>query len=115
MGAGTNPVIISEITDLSDQGRDLATFTCQAVGDPAPSITWALNHSITVSNASSKYMITSRSVNTTTVESTLTVYNITSSDVGIYTCMATNVNGNDMSNNGMWYVYNEHCIVGVYI
>ena len=38
-------------------------------------------------------MIVSRSLNITTTENTLTVYNVTSSDVGTYTCNASNVIG----------------------
>ena len=50
---------------------------------------------INVSDNSSKYMIMSRSLNITTTENTLTVCNVTSSDVGTYSCSATNVLGND--------------------
>ena len=39
-------------------------------------------------------MIVSRSLNITTTENTLTVYNVTSSDVGTYTCNASNTVGN---------------------
>ena len=43
----------------------------------------------------SKYRIESRSINTTTAENKLTVYNVTSSDVGTYTCNASNIIGSD--------------------
>ena len=93
------PVIISNITDASENDRNLAIFICQVVGEPVPDISWYFNGAmINVSNNSSKYMIVSESMNTTTKESTLTVYNITSTDVGVYTCTATNVLGNDTSN-----------------
>ena len=70
------------------------TFSCQAVGEPVPDISWYFNDvMINASDNSSKYMIVSRSLNMTTTENTLTVYNITSSDVGVYTCTATNVIG----------------------
>ena len=52
---------------------------------------------INVSDNSSQYMIASRPLNITTTENTLTVYNVTSSDVGTYTCVATNAVGNDTS------------------
>ena len=42
-------------------------------------------------------MIVSRSVNITTTENILTVYNVTSSNVGTYTCTAINTVGNDTS------------------
>ena len=42
-----------------------------------------------------KFMIMSTSINTTTTQNKLTVYNVTSSDVGTYTCNATNIIGSD--------------------
>ena len=42
-------------------------------------------------------MIISRSINITTTENTLTVYNVTSSDVGTYTCNSSNFIGNTAS------------------
>ena len=96
-----NPIIISSITDVSDSESDLAIFICQAVGQPIPNISWYFND--VMISISSKYMIVSNSLNTTTIENTLTVYNITSADVGVYACTATNNVGNDTSN-GMWDV-----------
>ena len=70
------------------------TFLCQSVGEPVPDISWYFNGvMINVSDNSSKYMIVSRSLNITTTENTLTVYNVTSSDVGTYTCNSTNIIG----------------------
>ena len=89
-------VIISSITDVSNNESDVAIFICQAVGQPIPDISWYFNDAM-ISN-SSKYMIVSKSLNTTTTKNTLTVYNITSADVGVYTCTATNNIGNDTSN-----------------
>ena len=91
-----SPVIISNITDISDNESDFAIFICQAVGSPILDISWYLNNAM-ISN-SSKYMIMSKLLNTTTIENTLTVYDITSADVGVYTCTATNDVGNDTSN-----------------
>ena len=72
------------------------TFLCQAVGEPVPDISWYFNGvMINVSDNSSKYMIMSRSLNITTTENTLTVYNVTSSDVGTYSCNAINILEND--------------------
>ena len=91
------PIILSEITDLSDEGREMVIFTCQAVGEPIPDISWYFNDvMINVSDNSSKYMIVSR-LNITIAESTLTVNNATTSDVGIYSCTASNILGNDTS------------------
>ena len=70
------------------------TFLCQALGEPVPNISWYFNGvMINVSDNSSKYMIMSRSLNITTTENTLTVYNVTSLDVGTYTCNASNFIG----------------------
>ena len=68
------------------------------MGEPVPDISWYFNDvMINVSDNSSKYMIMSRSLNITTTENTLTVYNLTSSDVGTYTCTASNFIGHDTS------------------
>jgi len=92
-----SPEIISDVVDSTDEGRDLATFTCQATGEPVPTISWYFNDvMINVSDAS-KYMIMSTSINTTTTENVLTVCNLTSSDVGTYTCNATNTLGSAIS------------------
>ena len=74
--------------------KENVTFLCQAVGQPVPDISWYFNDvMINVSDNSSKYMIVSRSLNITTTENTLTVYNVTSSDVGTYTCNVSNIIG----------------------
>ena len=91
------PEILSDIVDSTDEGRDLATFTCQATGEPVPTISWYFNDVMINVSDTSKYMIMSTPINTTTTENTLTVYNVTSSDVGTYTCNATNTIGSDIS------------------
>ena len=84
------------ITDITINESHSVNFTCQAVGEPVPDISWYFNDvMINVSDNRSKYMIVSRSLNITTTENTLTVYNVTSSDLGTYTCNASNVVGND--------------------
>ena len=66
------------------------------MGEPVPDISWYFNDvMINVSDNSSKFMIVSRSLNITTIKNTLTVYNVTSSDVGTYTCKASNIIGSD--------------------
>ena len=69
------------------------------MGEPVPDImiSWYFN-GVMILNVSensncSKYMIVSRSSNITTTENTLTVHNVTSSDVGTYTCNSSNING----------------------
>jgi len=91
------PDILSEVDDSTDEGRDIANFTCQAVGEPVPNIGWYFNGVMIDVSDTSKYMIMSTLLNTTTTENKLTVYNVTSSDVGTYTCNATNIIGSDYS------------------
>ena len=82
-------LLVSNKTRNETQSVNL---TCQAVGEPVPDISWYFNDvMINVSDNSSKYMIMSRLLNMTTTENTLTVYNVTSSDVGTYTCKSSNV------------------------
>ena len=90
------PSIETTITDQINNQKENVTFLCQAVGEPVPDISWHFKDAmINVSDNSSKYMIVSRSLNITTTENTLTVYNVTSSDVGTYTCNASNMIGSD--------------------
>lgn len=88
-------VILSEITDLSDENSNTVNFTCIANGQPAPSIYWHFND-VMISHSNSNYMIVSESINLTTI-STLTIFNAISSDVGVYTCNATNTLGSDVT------------------
>ena len=83
--------------EIRDQTENV-TFLCQTVGKPVPDISWYFNGAmIIVSDNSSKYLITSRLSNMTTTENTLTVYNVTSLDVGTYTCNSTNFIGSSTS------------------
>ena len=68
---------------------DTASFTCQATGQPVPTISWYFNGVLLVNGM--EHMISMMSSNTTTISSTLTILNVQSSDVGTYTCNATNV------------------------
>ena len=103
------PSITSLISSKVIQHSRINAFLCQAVGEPVPDISWYFNGvMINVSDNSSKYMIMSRSLNITTTNNTLTVYNVTSSDVGVYTCNATNIIGSD-TNNGEKYIYLHAC------
>ena len=64
------------------------------MGEPVPNISWYFNGvMINVSDNSSKYMIMLTSLNITTTENTLTMYNVTSSDVGTYICKSSNFIG----------------------
>ena len=73
-----------------------ATFTCQATGDPDATISWQFNDiSVKRKTNVNKYTISQSSSLNNTVTNTLTIMNVESSDVGTYTCNATNqpING----------------------
>ena len=86
------------INDEVRNQEENVTFLCQSVGEPVPDITWSFNGAmINEFDDNSKYMTESRSLNITTTENTLTVYNVTSPDVGTYICNASNIIGSVLS------------------
>ena len=89
------PTISPEVLDQAQNQGTTASFTCQATGEPAPTIGWYFNNTILANGA--KHTISETSVNTTTINSTLTIMSVESSDVGTYTCNATNVVSSDIS------------------
>ena len=68
-----------------------ASFTCEAMGEPLPSISWYFNSTLVNESNTVKY------TNSTNITSTLTIMSIDSYDVGTYTCNATNVVSTDTS------------------
>ena len=90
--------ISPEVLDQIEDEGTTATFTCQATGEPVPTIGWYFNDA-PVNNDTNvdKYDISETSVNTTTINSTLTIMSVESFDVGTYTCNATNVVSSDTS------------------
>ena len=88
-------MINPEVMDEAENEGDIASFTCQATGEPVPTISWYFNGSLLVNGT--EYIISMMSLNTTTISSTLTIMNVQSSDVGTYTCNATNVVSSDTS------------------
>ena len=93
-------IVQSEITDkvnnLLENETNPVTFSCQATGEPVPTISWYFNGVMINVSDTSKYNISS-SVNGTLVESLLTIVNAQSSDVGTYTCYTENILGTDRS------------------
>ena len=85
------------MNETQDEGG-AASFSCQATGEPISTIGWYFN-GIPISNDTDvdKYDISETSINTTTLNSILTIMNVQSSDVGTYTCNATNVVSSDTS------------------
>ena len=89
------PTISPEVMDeIQDEGG-AASFTCQTTGEPFPTVSWYFNGALLADGAT--YTISETSVNTTTINSTLTIMSVQSSDVGTYTCNATNVVSSDTS------------------
>ena len=76
---------------------DMTSFTCQATSEPVPIISWYFNGALLDDDAIMKYTISEMLLNTTTISSTLTLMNVESSDVGIYTCNAINIVSSDTS------------------
>ena len=90
-----NSTITFEVLDQTENKEDTASFTCQATGEPVPTISWYFNGALLADGAT--HTISETSVNTTTIYSTLTIMSVESSDVGTYTCNATNVVSSDTS------------------
>ena len=83
-------------------------FSCQATGEPVPSISWYFKGVVINVSDASKYNI-SNTVRETIVTSSLTISNAKSSDAGTYTCQAENIIGIDQSSgiltvNGKFFV-----------
>ena len=76
---------------------DNVSFTCQATGAPVPNISWYFNDNPVDNINILKYAISMSIINTTTINITLIIMNVQSSNVGTYTCNATNVVSTDTS------------------
>ena len=76
---------------------DTASFACQATGTPIPNISWYFNGAPLDKDNTKKYMISDISLNSATVNNTLTIFNVLPSDVGTYTCEAANYASSDTS------------------
>ena len=79
------PSIINDVMNQTlNEGSD-ATFICNVTGEPVPTIKWYFSGRL-LENDTTKYIIA-------TYE--LRVLDVQSSDVGTYTCNATNVVSSD--------------------
>ena len=81
--------ISSGVIDQTINEGNSTSFTCQATGKPIPNITWYCN-GILVDETNTQKYITSRAVlSNTTIESSIRIMKVKSSDVGTYACNAT--------------------------
>ena len=82
--------IINDIPEkLSTIVGDSASIECSASGRPLPSLSWYKDG--VQLNTSERISITSNAVNSTHIDSVLTVSSVTHDDEAVYTCTATNI------------------------
>ena len=96
--------------DQTQNEGEKSFFICNVTGEPVPTISWYFNGAPVDEANTMKYTISMMSLNITTNSSTLAIMNIQSSDVGTYTCNATNVVSTDTSS-GVLTVNGELIIV----
>ena len=82
--------------DQAENESAIASYTCQADGEPLPTISWYFNGDPLGPFNTTKYMFTSRPF-AKSVMSVLNIRDLELSDVGTYTCNATNVVSSDTS------------------
>ena len=71
------PEIVQPPENMSVPVGRPANFTCVAIGNPAPDITWLFNSVVIPGAQQASYMLA----------------NVTGTDAGTYTCVATNTIG----------------------
>ena len=75
---------------------EILLATCRAIADPQAAFLWFRGDQLlTNSNQSRIAVSVLLTSDSTTTSSGLTVANVTSEDVGVYTCVAVNSLGND--------------------
>ena len=84
------PDVIPEVINQIMYVGGTALFTFQATGTPIPNISWYFNGAPVDKTNTMKYMISERSFNPTTKNTTLAVFGLESSNMGTYTCSAVN-------------------------
>ena len=99
-----------ELMDQTQDEGDTVSFTCRATGQPVPNITWYYNGAPVDEANTMKYSIYMMPSNTTTIVGILIIMSVQSSDVGNYTCNATNVVSTDTSS-GVLTVNGEFVII----
>ena len=95
------------VNQILNEGSN-AVFICSVTGEPVPTISWYFKDTAVDEANTMKYTISMMSLNSTTNSSTLTIMNVQSSDVGTYTCNATNVVSTDTSSGAL--TVNGECV-----
>ena len=88
--------ITDEVTDVLQNETYPVTFSCGAVGEPVPTLSWYFDGTMLNVSDTSNYSV-SNSINNTEVTTLLTILNTQSSNAGIYTCEAENFLGTNRS------------------
>lgn len=83
------PAINLEVMDEIKNEGDTTYLSCEATSKPVPIINWY--HNGVLVNIRDRYNISQQSSFNGTVSSILIISDVRSSDVGTYTCNATNV------------------------
>ena len=99
------PSISPEVMNQAVNEGSNAFFSCQADGEPVPTISWYFNSTVLEQANTTKFIITNN---------TLQIVNVESSDVGTYTCNATNVVSSDTSS-GVLTVNGKFLILVLYL
>jgi len=89
--------ISPEIDNQTVHEGDAASFFCQTTGKPIPNLSWYFNGAPIIKTIMTKYMITEMPLNDIAKSSTLMIMNVTSSDIGTYSCKAANFRSSDTS------------------
>jgi len=85
------PIIDTGVIDQTSNEGDTIFFTCQVSGTPVPDINWYFNGAPVKKANSMKFMISEIKFNPSAKNSTLTIMHVELSDIGTYTCNATNL------------------------
>ena len=101
VGPSISPEVMSQAVN---EGSN-AFFSCQADGEPVPTISWYFNDTALEQADTTKYIITNN---------TLQIVNVESSDVDTYTCTATNIVSSDTSS-GVLTVNGEFLTLVLYL
>lgn len=102
----TLAVISSGVIDQAINEGDSASFTCQATGEATPTITWYCNGILVDETNTQKYITSRTQLSNTTINSSIVIIKVKSTDVGTYACNATDANSTGISS-GILTVYGE--------